>query len=200
MAKVGDLFINVKARTTALTKALKGMRRRLRRFSKSGMALIGGIAAGFVGFKAARFLLGNMIGHSKEFRKAWAGVVTKAGDLGAKLAQAIGPQLAQGLNHLVDWLENTQLLEDLFIGLGIALEALGPTLKKILETWEAIVDVIARVINALSGVSMKDAATPITQQELAAAREQAGPSRLERWQREQAEKTGQLVENVQVPQ
>jgi phage-related protein len=200
MAKVGDLFINVKARTTALTKALKGMRRRLRRFSKSGMAMIGGIAAGFLGFKAGRFLLGNMIGHSREFRKAWAGITTKVGEVGAKLATAIGPELAKGLNYLVDWIDKTGYLDDLFEGMKIALEAIGPIMKKILEYWTGIIDIVSRVINAFSGVSMKDAGRKKSAEEIESWQRAAGPSRLERWQREQAEKTGQLVENVQVPQ
>ena len=48
MANVGDLFVNVRARTTALTRGLRSARRSVRRFASSTTGLLSGIAAGFV--------------------------------------------------------------------------------------------------------------------------------------------------------
>ena len=154
MANVGDLFVNVRARTSALTKGLQGARRRMSNFAKSSGGMIAGIAAGFGLFKLGEKLLGAMVYHSEEFGQAWANINNVIQEMLGELANELGPVFAQGANDLADWMKNSEGLRDLFEGLGMVFESvLIPGARKFFEFMDKASTLIADAINWATGVS-----------------------------------------------
>ena len=143
MANVGDLFINVRAKTSGLTKGLRSARRSLANFAKSGTSIIAGIGAAFGIFKVFKFIMGSLIGHSEEFRAEWAKIGTTIAEAGASFAKEFGPGLAKGLSSLAEWLGTSEAIRDLFRGMGIALEFLQPIfngLAKSFMFWQKAIE------------------------------------------------------------
>jgi len=154
MANVGDLFVNVRARTSALTKGLQGARRRMSNFAKSSGGMIAGIAAGFGLFKLGEKFLGAMVYHSEEFGQAWANINNVIQEMLGELANELGPVFAQGANDLADWMKNSEGLRDLFEGLGMVFESvLIPGARKFFEFMDKASTLIADAINWATGVS-----------------------------------------------
>ena len=118
MANVGDLFINVRAKTSGLTKGLRSARRSLSNFARSGTGIIAGIAGAFGIFKTFQFMMGSLIGNSKEFREAWARVGIAINEAGAGFARQFGTSLAEGLDDLAKWVSESQALRDVIGGIG----------------------------------------------------------------------------------
>tara|TARA_R110000803_G_scaffold185572_1_gene247947 strand:- start:263 stop:910 length:648 start_codon:yes stop_codon:yes gene_type:complete len=143
MANVGDLFINVRAKTSGLTKGLRGARRSLANFAKSGTGIIAGIGSAFGIFKTFQFLMGSLIGHSKEFREAWAKIGKALADIGKSFAKEFGPALAKGIDRLAEWLTTSEAIQDTFSGMGEALEFLEPLfdgLQKSFMFWQRAIE------------------------------------------------------------
>jgi hypothetical protein len=150
MANVGDLFINVRAKTGALQKGLRSARRSLSKFAKSGTGIIAGIGGAFGIFKTFQFLMGSLIGHSQEFREAWAKVGAAVAEIGADFAKQFGPPLAEGLSKLAEWLLTSEAIQQLFEGMGMALKFLEPIfdgLAKSFMFWQKAIEKFLRLIN-----------------------------------------------------
>lgn len=150
MANVGDLFINVRAKTGALQKGLRSARRSLSKFAKSGTGIIAGIGGAFGIFKTFQFLMGSLIGHSQEFREAWAKVGAAVAEIGADFAKQFGPPLAEGLSKLAEWLSTSEAIQQLFEGMGIALKFLEPIfdgLAKSFMFWQNAIEKFLRWLN-----------------------------------------------------
>ena len=150
MANVGDLFINVRAKTGALQKGLRSARRSLSKFAKSGTGIIAGIGGAFGIFKTFQFLMGSLIGHSQEFREAWAKVGAAVAEIGADFAKQFGPPLAEGLSKLAEWLSTSEAIQQLFEGMGMALKFLEPIfdgLAKSFMFWQKAIEKFLRLIN-----------------------------------------------------
>ena len=168
MANVGDLFINVRAKTSGLTKGLRSARRSLANFAKSGTSIIAGIGAAFGIFKVFKFLMGSLIGHSAEFREAWAKIGTVIAEAGASFAKEFGPGLAKGISDLAEWLATSDAIRDTFRGMGIALEFLKPIfdgLAKSFMFWQKTIEKFLNWLNG-SGEQMAALGQGITPQEL----------------------------------
>ena len=154
MAVVGDLFVQVKANTAALTKGLAGARRSLRRFSRSGAGLLAGVAAGFGAWKLGSKVLGTMMHTSQEFREAWANVHNAVNGLLADLGAELGPILADGLNSLTEWLSTSEYLQDTISGLGqVMRDVVFPAVRAVVNLLESGSDTLAGWINRLTGVT-----------------------------------------------
>ena len=150
MANVGDLFINVRAKTGALQKGLRSARRSLSNFAKSGTGIIAGIGGAFGIFKTFQFLMGSLIGHSQEFREAWAKVGAAVAEIGADFAKQFGPPLAEGLSKLAEWLSTSEAIQQLFEGMGMALKFLEPIfdgLAKSFMFWQNAIEKFIRWLN-----------------------------------------------------
>ena len=150
MANVGDLFINVRAKTGALQKGLRSARRSLSKFAKSGTGIIAGIGGAFGIFKTFQFLMGSLIGHSQEFREAWAKVGAAVAEIGADFAKQFGPPLAEGLSKLAEWLSTSEAIQQLFEGMGMALKFLEPIfdgLAKSFMFWQNAIEKFIRWLN-----------------------------------------------------
>ena len=201
MATVGDLFVNVRAKTGALTKALGKTRRRLTRFARSGQGMIAGVAAGFGAFKVGNFILGQMFAHSTEFRQAWAKIINLAGDFGKKLAAKVGPQLAAGINFLAAWLEKTGYIDDLFDGISAAIDLIGPAFKGAFKWIEWAIKRYEYLLDLIMGTSAKreKLGQGITREELQAMQANAG-SGNSRVLQDIAASSRRTAQNVQVPQ
>ena len=154
MATAGDIFVNVRAKTSALTKGLKAARRKLSAFAKSASGMFVGIAAVFGIFKLGQKLLGAMVYHSDEFRAAWAALNNAATKMMMTLAEKIGPALASGANQLADWLANSATLRDYFAMIGeVITETLIPAAKTFFGFMDRASDGIADMISELTGVN-----------------------------------------------
>ena len=154
MANVGDLFVNVRARTSALTKGLQGARRRMSNFAKSSGGMIAGIAAGFGLFKLGEKVLGAMVYHSDEFGSAWANINNVIQEMLGELANELGPTLAEGVNGLADWMKNSEGLRDLFKGIGMVFDSvLIPGAQKFFEWMSKASDFVADAISWATGVT-----------------------------------------------
>lgn len=177
MAVVGDLFVQVRARTDSLTKGLRNARRSLQSFSRTGAGLIAGVAAGFSAWKIADRVLGTMMHSSAEFRDAWAGVQNTVNALLAELGAELGPILAEGLNDLNEWVKNSDYLRDIIEGLGIALrEYVFPAVKDIVAAFERGSTVLAGWISDLTGVTdeWERLQKPVNTREIEAAAQARG--------------------------
>mgnify|MGYP003653619998 FL=1 len=170
MANVGDLFINVRAKTSGLTKGLRSARRSLANFARSGTAIIAGIGAAFGVFKLFDFLMGSLIGHSKEFREAWAKIGTEIAGLGADFAKEFGPALAKGISDLAEWLATSEAIRDTFRGMGEALDFLSPIFDGLSESFMWWQKQIEKFMNWLAGSEeiMAKAGQAISPEELRA--------------------------------
>ena len=153
MANVGDLFINVRAKTSGLTKGLRSARRSLSNFAKSGTSIIAGIGAAFGIFKVFKFLMGSLIGHSEEFRTAWAKIGKAVAEAGASFAKEFGPGLAKGLSSLAEWLGTSEAIRDVFRGMGIALEFLKPIFDGLAKSFMFWQKTLEKFMNWISGTS-----------------------------------------------
>ena len=164
MANVGDLFINVRAKTSGLTKGLRKARRSLANFAKSGTSIIAGIGAAFGIFKVFKFLMGSLIGHSEEFRTAWAKIGTAVAEAGASFAKEFGPGLAKGLSSLSEWLGTSEAIRDMFRGMGEALKFLEPIFDGLAKSFMFWQKAIEKFLNWLAGSdkTMKDLGVGIT--------------------------------------
>ena len=151
MANVGDLFINVRAKTGALQKGLRSARRSLSKFAKSGTGIIAGIGGAFGIFKTFQFLMGSLIGHSQEFREKWAKVGAAVAEIGADFAKKFGPPLAEGLSKLAEWLSTSEAIQQLFEGMGIALKFLEPIFDGLAKSFMFWQKAIENFINWLNG-------------------------------------------------
>jgi hypothetical protein len=169
MANVGDLFINVRAKTSGLTKGLRSARRSLANFARSGTAIIAGIGAAFGVFKLFDFLMGSLIGHSKEFREAWAKIGTEIAGLGADFAKEFGPALAKGISDLAEWLATSEAIRDTFRGMGEALDFLSPIFDGLAKSFMWWQKQIEKFMNWLAGSEeiMAKAGQAITPEALA---------------------------------
>ena len=201
MATVCDLFVNVRAKTGMLTKALSKTRRRLTRFARSGQGMIAGVAAGFGAFKVGNFILGQMFAHSTEFRQAWAKIINLAGDFGKKLAEKVGPQLAAGVNFLADWLEKTGYVEDLFDGISAAIDLIAPAFKQAFEWIDKAATGLGDLLSLLDGTKAErdKLGQGITREELQALQANAGGGNS-RVLQDIAASSRRTAQNVQVPQ
>ena len=151
MANVGDLFINVRAKTGALQKGLRSARRSLSKFAKSGTGIIAGIGGAFGIFKTFQFLMGSLIGQSQKFREAFAKLGILVAQMGADFATKFGPTLAKGLNSLTEWLATSTAIRDLFEGMGIALKFLEPIFDGLAKSFMFWQKAIEKFINWLNG-------------------------------------------------
>ena len=153
MAVVGDLFVNVRARTAGLNKGLERARRSLTRFARSGGAMIAGLAAGFTGFKLLQLLFSRLLYYSKEFGQAWARVSNAVNGVLEDLANELGPELAKGLNDLADWVENSDDVRNAFVGLAeLFKQVLIPAAKEFFKFIDKASTIIAKAFpNALQG-------------------------------------------------
>jgi len=156
MANVGDLFVNVRARTTALTRGLRSARRSVRRFASSTTGLLSGIAAGFVGFKTFSFIMGSLITGSKEFREEFANIKNAITDAGQVFARQFGGQLATGLSDLSDWIANSQTLREIFEGIGpLFTDIIIPAVKGLSAILEPFRRLLAWMIENVTGTTAK---------------------------------------------
>ena len=170
MANVGDLFINVRAKTSGLTKGLRSARGSLANFARSGTAMIAGIGAGFGIFKGLQFIMGSLIGHSAEFRESWAKIQTQVNQIGQEFAKEFGPALAKGISDLSEWLATSEAVHDTFRGMGETLTLLRPItngLAKSFNWWQKQAE---EGFNYLFGVreEMAKVRGPISPEELRA--------------------------------
>lgn len=170
MANVGDLFINVRAKTSGLTKGLRSARRSLANFARSGTGIIAGIGAAFGIFKTFDFMMGSLIGHSKEFRESWAQLQTSINEAGQEFAKQFGPQLAQGISDLSKWVSESQALRDVFAGIGpLFTDIIIPAISAAYQAMQPFANALADIISDMTGVTeeMRKAGQAITPEELA---------------------------------
>jgi hypothetical protein len=170
MANVGDLFINVRAKTSGLTKGLRSARRSLANFARSGTGIIAGIGAAFGIFKTFDFMMGSLIGHSKEFRESWAQLQTSINEAGQEFAMQFGPQLAQGVADLSKWVSESQALRDVFAGIGpLFTDIIIPAISAAYQAMQPFANALADMISDMTGVTeeMRKAGQAITPEELA---------------------------------
>ena len=170
MANVGDLFINVRAKTSGLTKGLRSARRSLANFARSGTGIIAGIGAAFGIFKTFDFMMGSLIGHSKEFRESWAQLQTSINEAGQEFAKQFGPQLAQGVADLSKWVSESQALRDVFAGIGpLFTDIIIPAISAAYQAMQPFANALADMISDMTGVTeeMRKAGQAITPEELA---------------------------------
>ena len=170
MANVGDLFINVRAKTSGLTKGLRSARRSLANFARSGTGIIAGIGAAFGIFKTFDFMMGSLIGHSKEFRESWAQLQTSINEAGQEFAKQFGPQLAQGVADLSKWVSESQALRDVFAGIGpLFTDIIIPAISAAYNAMQPFANALADIISDMTGVTeeMRKAGQAITPEELA---------------------------------
>ena len=170
MANVGDLFINVRAKTSGLTKGLRSARRSLANFARSGTGIIAGIGAAFGIFKTFDFMMGSLIGHSKEFRESWAQLQTSINEAGQEFAMQFGPQLAQGISDLSKWVSESQALRDVFAGIGpLFTDIIIPAISAAYQAMQPFANALADIISDMTGVTeeMRKAGQAITPEELA---------------------------------
>ena len=170
MANVGDLFINVRAKTSGLTKELRSARRSLANFARSGTGIIAGIGAAFGIFKTFDFMMGSLIGHSKEFRESWAQLQTSINEAGQEFAMQFGPQLAQGISDLSKWVSESQALRDVFAGIGpLFTDIIIPAISAAYNAMQPFANALADIISDMTGVTeeMRKAGQAITPEELA---------------------------------
>jgi hypothetical protein len=171
MANVGDLFINVRAKTSGLTKGLRSARRSLANFARSGTGIIAGIGAAFGIFKTFDFMMGSLIGHSKEFRESWAQLQTSINEAGQEFAMQFGPQLAQGISDLSKWVSESQALRDVFAGIGpLFTDIIIPAISAAYQAMQPFANALADIISEMTGVNeeMRKAGQAITPGELRA--------------------------------
>lgn len=169
MANVGDLFINVRAKTGALTKGLRSARRKLSNFAKSGTGIIAGIGAAFGIFKTFNFLMGSLLGHSQEFREEWAKLGAAITEAGKEFATQFGPQLADGLSKLSKWVGESQALRDIIAGIGpLFTDIIIPAARAFYDALKLPRDLISDMISDMTGVTeeMRKAGQAITPEEL----------------------------------
>ena len=156
MANVGDLFINVRAKTGALQKGLRSARRSLSKFAKSGTAIIAGIAGAFGIFKTFQFLMGSLIGNSKEFREAWAKIGIQIAEAGKVFARKFGSSLAKGLSDLSKWASESETLKEIFEGIGpLFTDIIIPAVQTLSSILEPFRRLLAWMISNLDGTSQK---------------------------------------------
>ena len=170
MANVGDLFINVRAKTSGLTKGLRSARRSLANFARSGTGIIAGIGAAFGIFKLFDFMMGSLIGHSKEFRESWAQLQTSINEAGQEFAKQFGPQLAQGVADLSKWVSESQTLRDVFAGIGpLFTDIIIPAISAAYQAMQPFANALADMISDMTGVTeeMRKAGQAITPEKLA---------------------------------
>ena len=170
MANVGDLFINVRAKTSGLTKGLRSARRSLANFARSGTGIIAGIGAAFGIFKTFDFMMGSLIGHSEEFRESWAQLQTSINEAGQEFAMQFGPQLAQGISDLSKWVSESQALRDVFAGIGpLFTDIIIPAISAAYQAMQPFANALADIISDMTGVTeeMRKAGQAITPEELA---------------------------------
>ena len=170
MANVGDLFINVRAKTSGLTKGLRSARRSLANFARSGTGIIAGIGAAFGIFKTFDFMMGSLIGHSKEFRESWAQLQTSINEAGQEFAKQFGPQLAQGVADLSKWVSESETLRDVFAGIGpLFTDIIIPAISAAYNAMQPFANALADIISDMTGVTeeMRKAGQAITPEELA---------------------------------
>ncbi len=154
MANVGDLFVNVRARTTALTRGLRSARRSVRRFATSTTGLLAGIGAGLLGFKAFSFVMGSLITGSKEFREQFARLKNTITDLGQEFARRFGTQLASGVSDLADWLATSEKLREVIEGIGpLFTDVIIPAVQMLARILDPVAEAIAAIINEVTGVN-----------------------------------------------
>ena len=170
MANVGDLFINVRAKTSGLTKGLRSARRSLANFARSGTGIIAGIGAAFGIFKLFDFMMGSLIGHSKEFRESWAQLQTSINEAGQEFAKQFGPQLAQGVEDLSKWVSESEALRDVFAGIGpLFTDIIIPAISAAYQAMQPFANALADMISDMTGVTeeMRKAGQAITPEKLA---------------------------------
>lgn len=153
MAVIGDLFVNVRARTAALTKGLGRARRQLGKFARSGTGMIAGLAAGFGLFKVGQAALGAMVYHSDEFRAAFANARNTINLLLAEMATKLGPVLAEGINGFNEWMASSDYVHDVMSGLVVVIRKIGQALRGIAGFMDKTSTKIADVISRFTGVS-----------------------------------------------
>ena len=153
MAVVGDLFVNVRARTAALTKGLGRAHRQLGKFARSGTGMIAGLAAGFGVFKLGETVLGRIVYHSDDFREAWANARNGINDLLAEMATKLGPVMAEGINGFNEWMESSDYVHDVFEGLVVLIGKIGKGMRVVADFMDKASTKIADVINEFTGVN-----------------------------------------------
>ena len=156
MANVGDLFVNVRARTTALTRGLRSARRSVRRFASSTTGLLAGIGAGLVAFQTFSFVMGSLITGSKDFREQFAKLKNQITEAGQVFARQFGGQLATGLSDLSDWIASSQTLREIFEGIGpLFTDIIIPAVKVLSNILEPFRRLLAWMIENVTGTTAK---------------------------------------------
>ena len=159
MANVGDLFINVRAKTGALQKGLRNARRSLKTFAKSAGGIVAGIGAAFGVFKLFSFAMGSLIGHSRDFRRSWAEIRNAITEAGAEFATQFGPQLSRGLSDLSKWVATSESLRLIIAGIGpLFTDIIIPAVRTLWKILEPLQRLLAWIIEHTGGTSkqMKD--------------------------------------------
>lgn len=83
--------------------------------------MLAGIAAGFGAWKLFDTIMGQLLANSSEFRESWAKLQNTINDILGKLAEELGPILAEAVSDMADWIENSDYVKDLIEGIGVAL-------------------------------------------------------------------------------
>tara|TARA_R110000751_G_scaffold106870_1_gene203028 strand:+ start:650 stop:1309 length:660 start_codon:yes stop_codon:yes gene_type:complete len=159
MANVGDLFINVRAKTSGLTKGLRSARRSLKTFAKSAGGIVAGIGAAFGIFKLFSFAMGSLIGHSRDFRRSWSEIQNAISQAGAEFATQFGPQLSRGLTDLSKWVSESESLRLVIAGIGpLFTDIIIPAVQTLWKLLEPLQKLLAWIIEHTTGTSkqMKD--------------------------------------------
>ena len=194
MANVGDLFINVRAKTSGLTKGLRSARRSLTKFARSGTGIIAGIGGAFGIFKTFQFMMGSLIGNSKEFREAWARVGIAINEAGAEFARQFGTSLAEGLDDLAKWVSESQALRDVIGGIGpLFTDIIIPAISTAYKLLEPFRLALAAIIEDIMGLpsQMDKLGEGISPEELASINKGTG-GMTPRLMREMGEATAGL--------
>ena len=150
---VGNLFVNVRARTQGFSKALGNVRRRLRTFATSGMGLLAGMGAAFLTWRTGVAIFANMLARSKEMRTAWAGVKNTINEMIGEFVDRFGPSIAKGLNDFKEWMTSSDYVRDVFDGLVLGAELVIDGVKIIVKWFQKAADLAADLFNLVTGTT-----------------------------------------------
>lgn len=152
---VGNLFVNVRARTQGFSKALSNVRRRLRTFATSGMGLLAGMGAAFLTWRAGVTIFANMLARSKEMRTAWAGVKNTINEMIGEFVDRFGPSIAKGLNDFKEWMTSSEYVRDVFDGMVLGAELVVDSVKAMIKWFDDGVKRYTKFFDFISGTTAK---------------------------------------------
>ena len=152
---VGNLFVNVRARTQGFSKALGNVRRRLRTFATSGMGLLAGMGAAFLTWRTGVTIFANMLARSKEMRTAWAGVKNTINEMIQEFVDRFGPSIAKGLNDFKGWMSSSDYVREVFDGMVLGIELIITGVKGLIKWLDAAVERYTKIFDFLAGTTGK---------------------------------------------